>query len=123
MANIGKVQLIYIAVAPADLAEEGRRLFASHAKWMRTTHYREGPKELISYNVSTAPEPLDGWDESRGSTGRTVFVLSEVYESKAGVEDHQRQAESWSDYSAYVAWLQKCDVRGVSSAKVEQSLW
>jgi hypothetical protein len=124
MANVGKVQLTYIAVAPADLAEEGRRLFESHAKWMKATHHRDGSKALISYNVSTAPEPADIWDESSGSTGRTVFILSEVYESRAGVEDHQRQAgESWSDYPAYVTWLQKCQVNGVSSARIEQSLW
>lgn len=124
MAHQGKVQLLYVTAAPAALVEEGKRLFASHAKWMQATHHRSGPKALLSYNVSTAPEPADIWNEGNGSTGRTLFILQEIYETKAGVEDHQRQAqENWQDYGAYVAWLQKCEIRGVGNSTIQQSLW
>jgi hypothetical protein len=124
MANQGKVQLNYLITAPGELAGEGRRLFESHATWMRKTHAREGPKALISYNVSTASEPTDIWNEDGGTTGRTIFVLSEIYETKDGVDDHQRQAQdNWGDYAAYLAWLGKCEIRGISRARVEQSLW
>ena len=124
MANHGKVQLNYLITAPKELADEGRRLFASHARWMKGTHHRDGPKALIAYNVSTAPEPADIWNEDGPSTGRTIFILSEIYETKEGVDDHQRQAEtSWVDYAAYLAWLGKCEIRGVGRAHVDQSLW
>ena len=124
MANQGKVQLLYVVAASAGLVEEGRRLFSSHANWIKATHHREGRKALISYNVSTAPEPADVWNEGASSTGRTLFILSEIYETKDGVDDHQRQAqENWKDYQPYISWLQKCEVRGVAAADIEQSAW
>jgi hypothetical protein len=124
MANQGKVQLSYLITSPKDLADEGRRLFASHATWMKKTHTRHGPKGLVSYNVSSAPEPADIWNEDGSSTGRTIFVLSEIYETSDGVDEHQRLAEAnWDDYSAYLAWLGKCEIRGIGRAHIDQSLW
>lgn len=124
MANQGKTQLGYLITAPAELAEEGHRLFDSHAKWMKRSHPREGSKALISYNVSSAPEPADIWNEAGGSTGRTIFLLSEIYESDAGVDQHQRLAEAnWGDYLAWVDWLQKCEIRGMGRGRIHQSLW
>jgi hypothetical protein len=124
MANHGRVQLNYLIAAPEGLAEEGRRLFESHASWMKATHPRRGDKALISYNVASAPEPADIWNEDGSTTGRTLFVLSEIYATRSGVDEHQRQAQdNWSDYSAYVAWLGKCEIRGIGRARIEQSLW
>jgi hypothetical protein len=40
-------------------------------------------------------------DLDSAPTGNTCFVLTEIYESKAGVLDHIKQAnENWADQSA-----------------------
>jgi hypothetical protein len=57
-----KIQLTIIIIAPPDQAEEGDRIFRSHAPWMEATHHRTGSKALLTYNVSKAPElsnPMD----------------------------------------------------------------
>lgn len=124
MANVGKTQLIYVMLCPDEHAEEGKRLFASHGPWMEATHHREGPKALISYNVSYGPELSDLVDPDSEPTGRTVFVLSEIYESPEGVEDHFAQAnESWADYPAFMAWLDNCEVVGLPAVPIVNSLW
>ncbi len=66
MAHKGKIQLTFVIVAPPDLAEEGDRLFRSHAPWMEATHHREGDKALLSYNVSKAPELSNPMDANSG---------------------------------------------------------
>ena len=97
-----KIQLTFIIVAPADQAAEGDRLFRSHGSWMEATHHRSGEKALLSYNVSKAPELSDPMDINSAPTGNTCFVLSEIYESKAGVLDHVKQAdENWGDVHAF----------------------
>jgi hypothetical protein len=69
---------------------------------METTHYRDGEKALLSYNVSKAPEFSDPTDFDSAPTGNTHFVLSEIYESKAGVLDHFKQSdENWGDVQAF----------------------
>jgi hypothetical protein len=80
-----KIQLTAIIIAPPDQAAEGDRLFQSHGAWMESTHYRSGEKALLSYNVSKMKE-LSG-DLDSAPTGNTCFVLTEIYESKAGVLD------------------------------------
>jgi hypothetical protein len=124
MANKGEIQLTFVIVAPPDLAEEGDRLFATHAPWMEATHHREGDKALLSYNVSRAPELSNPMDPSSDPTGNTVFILSEIYETAAGVADHFEQAESsWRDFPAIVEWMGKCSVTGVPVAPIIHSLW
>jgi hypothetical protein len=62
MAHKGKIQLMLLIVAPPDQAEEGDRLFRTHAPWMEATHHRDGDKALLSYSVSKAPQlsnPMD----------------------------------------------------------------
>ena len=86
MANEGKVQLTGVAVAPPELVAEGERLWKSHATWMEATHHRSGEKALLSYNVAQNAE----LDEAEKATGKVVFVLTEIYESQAGVEPGHR---------------------------------
>jgi hypothetical protein len=63
-------------------------------------------------------------DFNSAPTGNTCFVLSEIYESKAGVLDHFKQAnENWRDHSAFREWLEKCGVTFVSAASIINSLW
>ncbi len=124
MAHKGKIQLIFVIVAPPDQVEEGERLFRTHGPWMEATHHREGDKALLSYTVSKAPELSNPMDPNSTATGNTCFILSEIYETEAGVADHFQQAEaSWQDFSALGDWLAKCTITGVSAAPIINSLW
>ncbi len=124
MAHKGKIQLSFVIVASPDLVEEGERLFRRHAPWMEETHHREGDKALLSYDGSKAPELSNPMDPNSAPTGNTSFILSEIYETEAGVADHMQQAEaSWPDFSAFLEWMEKCKVTGVAAAPIINSLW
>lgn len=124
MAREGSTQLTYIIIAPPELTDEGDRIFRSHQTWMEATHHREGDKALLSYDVSKVPELLNQLDPSSEPTGNTIFVLSEVYQSDAGVADHFEQAAAtWVDFRAMINWWEKCDTTLVPSARIVNSLW
>lgn len=124
MAQLGKVQLTFIIVAPPDQVAEGDRLFQSHQPWMAATHPRDGEKALLSYSVSKAPELTNPMDPGSAPTGNTCFVLSEVYETEAGVPNHFEMAtSSWKDFPALLSWLEKCKVTAVPAAPIFNSLW
>ena len=119
-----KIQLNFLIIAPPDQVAEGDRIFKSHGAWMEATHYRSGEKALLSYNVSKGPELSDPTDPTSAPTGNTCFVLSEIYESQAGVLDHYQQArENWGDVQAFVEWLGKCQCAVVPAASIFNSLW
>ena len=119
-----KIQVAAIFIAPPDQAAEGDRLWKSHGAWMESTHYRSGEKALLSYNVSKAPELSDPLDINSAPTGNMCFVLTEIYESKAGVVDHWEQTRgSWEDFPAALKWMEKCKVTFVSAASIFNSLW
>ena len=124
MARTGSTQLTYVIIAPPELTDEGDRIFRSHQTWMEATHHREGEKALLSYDVSKGPELSNPLDPSSEPTGNTIFVLSEVYQSYAGLADHFEQAAAtWADFGAMINWWEKCDVTLVPSARVVHSLW
>jgi len=124
MAHHGKIQLTFIITAAPGQAKEGDRIFQSHALWMEATHHRSGGKALLSYNVSKAPELSNPMDSQSAPTGNTCFVLTEIYETEAGVADHFQQAmASWKDFPALGKWLEKCKVTGVPVASIINSLW
>ena len=119
-----KTQLIGIFIAPPDQVAEGDRIFKSHRAWMEATHYRTGEKALLSYNVSKGPELSNPADPNSAPTGNTCFVLSEIYESRAGVLDHFEQYfGNWGDIQAMVKWMEKCKVTFVPAASIFNSLW
>ena len=124
MSHEGKIQLTFVIIAPADQVEEGDRIFRSHAPWMKASHPREGDKAVLTYDVSKAPELSNPLDAASAPTGRTCFVLSEVYETEAGVTEHFQQAMSgWADFPAFVKWMEKCTVSIVPAARIFNSLW
>ena len=124
MSHKGKTQLIFLFVAPPDQVEEGDRIFRSHGPWMETTHHRKGDKALLSYNVSKAPELSNPLDINSAPTGNTCFILSEIYETTAGVTDHFQQSQSsWQDFPAIIKWVEKCTVKGLPAAPIINSLW
>jgi hypothetical protein len=123
MAHEGKTQLTIVFSVPPDLVEEGDRIFQSHGPWMEATHHRNGDKALLSYTVSKAPELTNPMDPNSAPTGNTCFILTEVYETEAGVLDHFQQAQSWEDFAAVGKWLEKCTMVGVPAATIVNSLW
>jgi hypothetical protein len=119
-----KIQLTIIIVAPPDQVTEGDRIFRSHAPWMEATHHRTGAKALLSYNVSKGPELSNPMDLNSAPTGNTYFVLTEIYETVAGVADHfQQTTASWKDFPAIAQWMEKCKVTFVPAASIINSLW
>ena len=78
MSYDDKTQLTAIIIASPDQAEEGERIFRSHAPWMESTHHRAGPKALLSYNVSKVPELSNPWDLNSPPTGNTCFISTEI---------------------------------------------
>lgn len=124
MAHEGKTHLTFVIIAPPDQVAEGDRIFASHGPWMKSTHHREGDKAMLSYEVSKSPELTNPMDPGSEPTGNTVFVLTEVYESDAGVQDHFQQASTnWSEFDALGEWLGKCRIVGAPAARIINSLW
>ena len=123
MTYHGKTQLTLTIIAPPDQVAEGDRLFKSHGSWMEATHYRTGEKALLSYNVSKGPELSNPTDLNSAPTGNTCFVLTEIYESKAGPLDHFEQTMVWKDFPAIQEWFAKCKVTFVPAASIFNSLW
>ena len=109
MSHQGKVQITLFVVAPQDQVAKGERIWRSHAAWMERTHHREGEAALLRYNLSRAPALSDPTSPNSEPTGSMCFILTEVYESEAGVADHFKQAdENWEDFGAANEWLGKC---------------
>jgi len=120
----GKIHLNLVFKADQADVAEGDRLFASHNNWMAKTHHRDGDKALLAYNVSKGDDPSNSLDPNSSPTGKTVYVLDEIYESPAGITDHWQQAmSSWEDFNAFIAWAQKCEISAQHSGKVIHSLW
>jgi hypothetical protein len=119
-----KIQVTFFILAPPDQVAEVDRVFQSHGSWMESTHHRTGEKALLSYNVSKGPELSNPLDPNSALTGNTCFVLSEIYESKAGVLDHFEQTNSsWGDFLAARKVMEKCKVMAVTGASIINSLW
>ena len=124
MSTVGKTQITIIFIAPPELVAEGDRIFQSHAAWMERTHHRDGELALLRYNIIKAPELENPLDPGSAPTGNTMFVLDEMYETQAGLDDHWRQAaESWEDLGAVVEWSGKCKVVTAHNGVAVQALW
>jgi quinol monooxygenase YgiN len=109
----GKAQLTMIIDSPAELEAEGDRIFKQHEAWMEKSHYRQGEKALLQYNVAKSP----------GNNGNVIFVLTEVYETSAGIEDHIKQAHADAHFEPFSKWREQCTVTFVRNASIIQSLW
>lgn len=124
MPTIGKTQITIIWIVPPEHVEEGDRIFESHAGWMASTHPRIGELALIRYNIIKAPELENPLDPTSAPTGNTMFVLDELYETQAGLDNHWREAgETWEDLGAFVEWSGNCKAITAHNGVVVQGLW
>ena len=124
MPQKGKTQLLITFVATPDKVSEIDRLVESHASWMDETHHREGSKALLHYGFSKGPELENPLDPSSKDTGNTRYVIDEIYESPAGIENHWSQAqESWSDFGRTVEIIGSCNPQTLHVGSIAQSLW
>jgi hypothetical protein len=114
----GKAQYFLALKCGAEHEAEGDRFFARHAEWMERTHPKEGDKALLQYTVS---KRLDG-------KGNVLYLLAEVYETSAGVENHSRLAHEDEERSgpilpSFRAFVGKCESIGSGASDVVHSLW
>ena len=124
MTHAGKTQLVLTFVATPGKVSKIDDFVKSHAAWMAETHHRDGAKALLSYNFSKGPELANPLDPSSASTGNTRYVINEIYESPAGIEDHWSQAqESWKDFGAAVEMISSCDPQTLHAGSIAESLW
>ena len=110
----GKAEFFMAFKCPAEHEAEGDRFFARHAEWMARTHPKDGELALLQYTLSKAHD-----DE-----GNALFLLAEVYETMAGVDNHYALAQDrQSDPPDLVAFAEKCETMGRTGAEVLHSLW
>jgi len=122
MSDVGKTNIVVIWTMGPEHVAEGDRIFESHVAWMKG-HPRSGDTSLLSYKISKGPELSNRVDPNSEPTGNTIFVLSEVYETPAGVEEHWRQAiETWQDLPAFMDWSARVKVATLHSGTVVQGL-
>ncbi|MEM7008854.1 MAG: hypothetical protein AAF462_06930 [Thermodesulfobacteriota bacterium] len=124
MSTVGKIQITIIYIAPNDIVEEGERIFALHSDWMKRTHPKEGELALLRYNIIKSPELSDPFNPNSEPTGNTMFVLDEMYETQAGLDEHWRKAaEEWEDMPKLIEWSAKCKAITAHNGVAIQGLW
>ena len=120
--TLGKTRLTFTFVVPAKSVALADKVFACHATWMDQTHHHTGPKALLSYDVAKMPELTDPTGLKSKPTGKTIYVLNEVYETVAGVEDHFERTPKWNCYDQFVELVNVSKVTKVSTGNIFNSL-
>ena len=79
---------------------------------------------MLSYNFSKGPELANPLDPGSEATGNTRYVLNEIYESPAGIENHWQEAQkSWADFAEMTEILGSCDTQTLHCGAIAESLW
>ena len=104
MISKGMFQLSVIAVVPANLVAEGEQIYEALMKWMAETHPRTGDKALLHYSLTQGPELSNPMDITSPPSGNTCFGWSEVYASRAGLENHFALGAQWKEVPRLMAW-------------------
>jgi len=73
--------------------------------------------------VAVGPEPSNPLDPSSDPTGRTSFVLTEVYETPSGVACHWEHATEWEDFGAFMDWTSQVEFSVLHGSPIAHSLW
>jgi hypothetical protein len=124
MSQIGNTMITMIFVANPENQAEGERIFASHAKWMKESHHKNGELEMLSYNVAKSAEFSNPLDPSSSPTGNTIYTVCEIYKNPEGLTDHWKQGqETWIDFGALMTWIGKVKFTIMHGSPIQYSLW
>ncbi len=123
-SRAGKASMtLAFTVRPKRVAR-GRRLMASHAKWWAEARHQSGELALLDYTVSVARERANSLNRRSRPTRQTTFVMTQVYASQAGLDDHwKRMKQEWKDFKAFKRWARKSKIGSLHGAPVVHSLW
>lgn len=81
---------------------------------MEPTHPRDGDKGLLQYTVC----------KRHDDDGNVLFLIAEVYETAAGVDNHHQLAtEDPALMPMLESLLQKCETIGGGASDMRHSLW
>ena len=134
MANAlkGKSTVFLVFTAPNDEATPVlRSFFENHYEFMREKKHENGPLKLVQYHVYESPEwegednvaPAPFFDgKFPNITGRTVFVLTEIYENENGLHHHFIESkEVMPEFNEMLSTF-KIEFQCLNQMKVIQSL-
>src|SRR5207244_13217340 len=77
-----------------------------------------------SVTTSKGPELVNPLDPGSKATGNARYVLNEIYESPAGIENHwQEGQQSWGDFAAMVEVIGSRNPQTLHGGEIAQSLW
>ena len=134
MADIAKghVSIIITMKAPTEEgAEVCRNFLEGHREMMETKSHRSGDFELIKYFSSEGPEYIDEgesqleWYEGRypKKTGRTIFVVTEIYKKKEGLFNHFIESKELADAGKSIMELHNIEYSQICMTEVKHTLW
>ncbi len=130
MANAlaGKTSVTCVWIVPTQEGVDAlRNFFDDHANFMGVKSYQHGPLRLIHYFISEGPEWVDHDPIFEGKypekTGRTVFTLTEIYETDDGLFHHRIESNDFRPEFAEIASAHKITGHSFSHLKVTHSLW
>lgn len=100
----GACQVFVKFLFSKELEKEVLAMMDSHAKWIKETHLEEqktftGDKKLLYYMQGTCPvlsNPMD-LKSDPVKEGTQCMVFTEIYASKAGLQEHWKAAPTWKD--------------------------
>ena len=116
-----KKQLQYLWIFKPELKGIAKRIAEDHTKWMNETHTKNGDKALLMLNWSIGPEFKNGKE-----TGNLSLILTEIYETQAGIFDHFEQAQNNTSYfrDDFADFESKCESNvKINSSDIIQSMW
>ena len=80
-----------------DKTADVDKFFADHMAFMKATHSGPAEPKAVSYMVTKTPEPKDPNDPAAGTTGNTIYFMSESYGSMEGCQAHFAKAGATGD--------------------------
>ena len=83
---------------PDEMSSEVDDFFKNHKTFMDETHpvdFGDDEPMVLFYTVTKTPELKDGNDPSKGTTGNTLYALTEIYRGLDGCEAHMTAGKNY----------------------------
>ena len=110
---VGLFSVCWMMVFPKNLVAEVLKFFTDiHKKWINDTHFKEpfvGEKQLFYYRVGSCPMLADPANPALGPDpeGKVGVVMTEIYKSSAGLDQHGQVAMKDGIMPQIMAFLEK----------------